>query len=189
LVFGATTDTRDDVFSPHKGTLSSLSDEISGAYQRSDFNYQLITFDIAKFFPVGDRITLGTHAQLGRTTGAIPTNRLFTFSDQQLRGYNTVYYGTDSNLFQVELRVPVTKDGKFTVAAFADDGATRIRGAAPTFDANGNFVANLSTYQYHADVGLGIRFDIPQLGLRTIRLDYARGSQGGHTSFGIGQSF
>lgn len=189
LVLAGTTDTRDDVFNPHNGTLASLSDEISGPFLRSDFNYQLMTFDIARFFPIGSRVTLGTHVQLGRTTGAIPTNRLFTFSDQQLRGYNTVYYGTDANLFQLELRVPVTQDRRFAVAVFADDGATRIRGAAPIYDQNGNFIANLSNYQYHADVGLGVRFDIPQLGLRTIRLDYARGSNGGHTSFGIGQSF
>lgn len=189
FVLGLHSDTRDDVFNPRNGANALVSDEISGPFLRSDFSYSLMTFDVAKYFPVFHASTFAVHAQLGRSTGAIPTNRLFTFSDQQLRGYNTVFYGTDSNLFQAELRVPVTSDRRFSLAFFADDGSTRIRGAAPTYDSNGNLIANLSRFQWHADAGIGLRFDIPQLGLRTIRLDFARGSQGFHTSFGIGQSF
>jgi len=34
-----------------------------------------------------------------------------------------------------------------------------------------------------------LRFDVPQLGLHTIRIDFAKGANGAHTSFGIGQSF
>jgi hypothetical protein len=36
---------------------------------------------------------------------------------------------------------------------------------------------------------MGLRFDIPQLGLRTVRIDFAKGAYGTHMSFGIGQSF
>ena len=42
---------------------------------------------------------------------------------------------------------------------------------------------------WHADAGIGVRFDVPQLGLRTLRLDFAKGSLGTHISFGIGQAF
>ena len=48
---------------------------------------------------------------------------------------------------------------------------------------------NYAQFTFHSDLGLGLRFDVPQLGLRTIRLDFAKGSQGTHTAFGIGQSF
>jgi outer membrane translocation and assembly module TamA len=48
---------------------------------------------------------------------------------------------------------------------------------------------DLNRYTFHSDIGVGLRFDVPQLGLHTIRLDFAKGSQGTHTSFGIGQSF
>jgi outer membrane protein assembly factor BamA len=189
IVFGLAADTRDDVFNPRRGMLGSLSDEVSGPFMGSDFKYTLTTVDVAKYFPVLKASTFAVHAQLGTSTGAIPTNRLYTFSDQQLRGYNTVYYGTDSRLFQAELRVPVSSDRHIAVAAFVDDGAVRIRGAAPTFDSQGNLIANLSNFQWHPDAGIGIRFDIPQIGIRTIRLDYAKGSLGTHFSFGIGQSF
>jgi outer membrane protein assembly factor BamA len=189
LVLGFSNDTRDDVFNPRRGTLASLNEEVSGPFIRSDFNYTLTTLDVAKYFPVLKNSTFAVHALLGDSTGAIPTNRLYTFSDQQLRGYNTVYYGTEARLFQAELRIPVTSDRRVAVAVFGDDGATRIRGAAPTFDTQGNFIADLSIYQWHLDGGVGIRFDIPQLGIRTIRLDYAKGSLGTHFSFGIGQAF
>jgi outer membrane protein assembly factor BamA len=189
LTFGLSDDTRDDVFNPRRGVLASLSEEVSGQFLGSDFKYTLATVDIAKYYPVLKNSTFALHAQVGTSTGAIPTNRLFTFSDQQLRGYNTVFYGTDSRLFQAELRVPVSPDRRIAVAAFFDDGATRIRGAAPTFDSQGNLIANLSNFAWHPDAGVGVRFDIPQLGIRTIRLDYAKGSTGTHFSFGIGQSF
>jgi len=41
----------------------------------------------------------------------------------------------------------------------------------------------------YGDAGFGVRFDVPQLGLRTVRIDFAKGVNGTHTSFGIGQSF
>ena len=189
LVLGLSDDTRDDVFNPRRGVNVSLAEELSGRAITSDFNYTLTTVDAAKFFPVFSNATIGIHGVAGASTGAIPPNRLFTFSDQQLRGYNNVFYGTDELLFQAELRYPVTKDRKFTVAVFFDDGGVLIRGAQPIYDAFGNLILNPGRFTFYPDAGIGLRFDIPQLGLRTLRLDFARGNQGFHTAFGIGQSF
>ena len=50
-------------------------------------------------------------------------------------------------------------------------------------------ILDLNKFTFRSDVGIGVRFDVPQLGLKTIRLDFAKGSQGTHTSFGIGQAF
>jgi outer membrane protein assembly factor BamA len=144
---------------------------------------------VARFFPVFKASTLGFHALAGDTTGAVPPSKLFVFSDQQLRGYSEVFYGTQAVLLQAELRVPVTPDRKFSIATFFDDGMLRIRGAAPILDQFGNVVADYNNWLYHTDAGVGIRFDLPQLGFRSIRLDFARGRGGTHTSFGIGQSF
>ncbi|MBV8354762.1 MAG: hypothetical protein JO101_05550, partial [Candidatus Eremiobacteraeota bacterium] len=77
----------------------------------------------------------------------------------------------------------------FSIATFFDDGAVRIRGAAPVYDAFGNLVSTPNNYTFYPDVGIGVRFDVPQLGLRTLRLDFAHGTRGSHTAFGIGQSF
>lgn len=190
VVLGMSDDTRDDVFNPRRGMNASIAEELSGRAISSDFNYTLTTLDVAKYFPVAWRqSTFAVHALLGASTGAIPPNRLYTFSDQQLRGYSQVFYGTDEALFQAELRVPVTKDRRFGIAAFFDDGGMMIRGALPVYDAFGNLILNPGKFTFYPDVGVGIRFDVPQLGLRTLRLDFAHGNQGFHTSFGIGQSF
>jgi outer membrane translocation and assembly module TamA len=50
-------------------------------------------------------------------------------------------------------------------------------------------VVNYNDWLYRSDAGVGLRFDIPQLGFKSIRLDFAKGAAGTHTSFGIGQSF
>jgi outer membrane protein assembly factor BamA len=184
--FGA--DNRDDVFNPRRGVNATFSDEISSKALGSAFVYDQYVLDIAKFVPVGMKSTFGVHVRGGTSTGAITTNKIFTFSDQDLRGYSDVFYGTDEVLFQGELRVPLTVDRKFSVVGFVDSGGTRIRGATAGVDTNGNIV-NYAQFTFHSDAGIGLRFDVPQLGLRTIRLDFAKGSEGTHTAFGIGQSF
>ncbi len=188
LSLGFGVDNRDDVFNPRRGVNATFSDEISSKVFGSAFIYDQYVLDVAKFFPILKLSTFGLHFRGGTSTGSIPTNKIFTFSDQDLRGYTDVFYGTDEALFQAELRVPVTSDRKFAVVGFVDSGGTRIRGASAGIDTNGNLV-NYGQFIFHSDVGLGLRFDVPQLGLRTIRLDFAKGSQGTHTAFGIGQSF
>jgi len=185
VVFGFGADSRDDVFNPTRGWLVNLSDELSEPSFGSAFHYDLLVADVAKFFPIGKGWTLGIHGVDGSSTGALPTNKLFIFSDQQLRGYEDPFYGTDELLGQIELRIPLTKDRKFSIVTFGDDGAVRIRGAT----LGGVFDPALANYTWHGDVGVGVRFDVPQLGLHTLRLDFAKGSLGTHTSFGIGQSF
>ncbi|MEO6990362.1 MAG: POTRA domain-containing protein [Candidatus Baltobacteraceae bacterium] len=189
LLLGLQADTQDDVFNPRHGYKASLSTELAPKAFGSDFGYTITTLDAARFFPVLSNASLGFHAVVGNTTGAIPPNKLFVLSDQQLRGYNNVFYGTEELLLQSELRVPLVPDKKFGIAIFGDFGDLRIRGAQPIFDQFGNLVANYNNWLYHGDAGVGLRFDVPQLGFRSIRLDFAKGATGTHTSFGIGQSF
>jgi outer membrane protein assembly factor BamA len=189
LLFGATADTRDDVFNPHSGYTMSVGDEVSTKALGSSFNYQLITLDAAKFFPM-KAATVAVHARVGTTTGAIPSTKLFTFSDQELRGYSQVFYGTQMVLGQAELRIPLNADRSFSVVGFVDSGAARIAGGtALTTTTSTGAVFDVGKYVFHSDLGIGLRFDIKALGIRTLRLDFAKGSQGMHTSFGIGQSF
>ncbi|MGZ3503625.1 MAG: BamA/OMP85 family outer membrane protein [Vulcanimicrobiaceae bacterium] len=193
LVFGFSTNpaaTLDDIFNPRRGANASLSEEVSAPGIGSDFKYTKTILDLTKFFPVLKNATLGLHGRGVATTGVIPPSALDTFSDQQLRGYNTVFYGTNTLLGQVELRVPVTPDRKFAIAAFVDEGGFLVRGAAPELDPFTNRIIGYpGNLTWRGDFGVGLRFDVPQLGLHTIRIDLARGANGTHTSFGIGQSF
>jgi len=185
---GLQNDTRDDVFNPRRGYNASLTEELSGKAIGSAFGYTITTFDGARFFPVGKNATLALHSLVGDATGAIPPSKLFVLTDQQLRGYSQVFYGTQELLIQSELRVPISPDRKFNVALFYDYGGQRIRGAQPITNF-GQVVVDYNKFLYRTDVGIGLRFDVPQLGFKSIRLDFARGKSGAHTSFGIGQSF
>ena len=189
VVLGLANDTRDDVVNPRRGSNVNFSEEVSGKAIGSQFQYTITTLDAAKFFPVLKSSTLGFHALLGNSTGAIPPSKLFVLTDQQLRGYSQVFYGTEQVLLQTELRIPIAADRKFGIALFGDYGGQRIRGAEPITDSFGNVVVDYNNFLYRADIGAGLRFDIPQLGFKSIRLDFARGKGGAHTSFGIGQSF
>jgi outer membrane protein assembly factor BamA len=189
VTLGIADDTRDDVFNPRRGFNTNLTEEVSGKAIGSQFGYTITTFDGAKFFPILKNATLGLHVLAGDTTGAVPPSKLFVLTDQQLRGYSEVFYGTQELLAQTEVRVPVSPDRKFNIAFFYDYGGQRIRGAAPILDQFGDVVVDYNKFLYRSDAGVGLRFDIPQLGFKSIRLDFARGAAGAHTSFGIGQSF
>lgn len=188
VTLGLQNDTRDDVFNPRRGYSATVTEELSGRGIGSQFGYTITTFDGAKFFPIAKNATLAFHALVGNATGAIPPSKLFVLTDQQLRGYSQVFYGTQEALLQSELRIPVSPDRKFNVALFYDFGGQSIRGAQPITNF-GKLIVDYSKFLYRTDAGIGLRFDVPQLGFKSIRLDFARGKGGGHTSFGIGQSF
>jgi outer membrane protein assembly factor BamA len=192
LGFGLATSpiTTDDPYNPRRGWKASINFQISDPAFKSSFNYTETVVDIARYLPVLKSATLGIHGLYEFSTGVIPPNELFTFSDQQVRGYDTVFYGTDAYLGQIELRQPLTPDRKLSVVAFVDELGFNIRGGYPELDPYTNrVVAYPADWSLRGDAGIGLRFDVPQLGLHTIRIDFAKGANGGHTSFGIGQSF
>jgi outer membrane protein assembly factor BamA len=192
LAFGLGTSpiTTDDPYNPRHGWKASFQEAISLPAFGSSFNYTATTFDVARFLPVLKSATFAIHGAYYLSTGVIPPSSLFTFSDQQVRGYNTVFYATDAFLGQVELRQPLTEDRKLSIVGFVDELDYSIRGAYPVLDPYTDQVtAYPAQWSWRGDYGVGLRFDVPALGLHTIRIDFAKGAYGGHTSFGIGQSF
>jgi outer membrane protein assembly factor BamA len=182
--------TLDDPFNPRNGIKALLNTTFSEPAIGSNFSFTETTLDLAKFFPILRDATLGVHGAAYNSTGVIPPSSLFTFSDQQMRGYNQVFYATNAYLGQVELRQPVALDRRITLAVFVDELDYHIRGAYPLLDPYTNRVTGYpADWALYGDAGFGIRFDVPQLGLRTVRIDFAKGVNGTHTSFGIGQSF
>jgi outer membrane protein assembly factor BamA len=192
LAFGVGTSpiTTDDPYNPRHGWKAQLTEAISLPAFGSSFNYTETTANVSRFLPVLKTATLALNGAWYGSTGVIPPSSLFTFSDQQVRGYNTVFYATDALLGQVELRQPLTPDRKLSIVGFVDELNYSIRGAYPVLDPYTNRVtAYPADWSLRGDYGIGLRFDVPQLGLHTIRIDFAKGAYGGHTSFGIGQTF
>ncbi|MHB8432090.1 MAG: BamA/OMP85 family outer membrane protein [Candidatus Tyrphobacter sp.] len=190
LTLGGRIVTTDDPYNPRRGTNFSLNETFSAPSIGSSFTFTQTTLDVSRFFPILQRATIGVHFLGDTSTGVIPPSSLFVFSDQQMRGYNQVFYGTDALLGQVELREPLMASGQLSIAVFGDELDYRIRGAQPILNPYTNRITGYpSQWTYFGDVGVGLRFDVPQLGLHTVRVDFARGYNGFHTSFGIGQSF
>lgn len=189
--FGATTDSRDDVYNPSVGDKLSFNETISSPSFGSSFKFTQTQLDGIKFFPVRRTGgTLGFHGLYETSTGSMPASSLYTFSDQQVRGYDSIFYATDAMLGQVEFRQPVTPDRKLFIAVFVDQLRYRIRDASPLLDPYTNRIVSYpGQWANLGDYGIGLRFDVPQLGLHTVRIDFAKGRDGTHTSFGIGQSF
>src|SRR5579863_2739961 len=182
--------TLDDPFNPREGLKAVLSTTFSAPAIGSNFSFTQSTVDLARFFPVLRDATIGVHGVGYFSTGVIPPSSLFTFSDQQMRGYNQVFYATNAYLGQIELRQPVALDRRITLAVFVEEHDYHIRGAYPLLDPYTNRITGYpADWALYGDAGFGIRFDVPQLGLRTVRIDFAKGVNGTHTSFGIGQSF
>lgn len=182
--------TLDDPFNPREGVKALLNTTLSTPTFGSNFSFTQSTIDLAKFFPILRDATIGVHGVGYLSTGVIPPSSLFTFSDQQMRGYNQVFYATNAYLGQIELRQPLALDRRITIALFVDELDYRIRGAYPLLNPYTNRITGYpSDWALLGDAGAGIRFDVPQLGLRTVRIDFAKGLYGTHTSFGIGQSF
>ncbi|HEU5479092.1 MAG TPA: BamA/TamA family outer membrane protein, partial [Candidatus Tumulicola sp.] len=163
----------DDPFNPRRGINGLFSETLSIPAFGSNFQFTQSSLSIAKFFPVLKTATLGVHLLLDGSTGVIPPSSLFTFSDQQMRGYNQVFYATDAGLGQIELRQPLALDRRLTVAVFVDELDFRIRGAYPLLNPYTNRIVGYpANWALYGDYGAGIRFDVPQLGLRTIRIDF-----------------
>ena len=192
LSLGVGADTRDDVFNPRRGVNVTISDEVSNHALGSAFNYNAHHARRREVLPdAQERDARHPRARRACRPGAIPTNKLFIFSDQDLRGYSDPFYGTDMLLGQLELRVPLTPDRKFSIVLFVDDGGTRIRGGTSEIDAS-DMTTTTTTSTAHVPRrrrASACASTFRSSGLRTLRLDFAKGSQGAHTSFGIGQSF
>lgn len=180
----------DDPFNPRRGAKELLATTFSLPALGSNFSFTQTTLDVAKFFPVLRSATLGVHLLANDSNGVIPPSSLYTYSDQQMRGYNQVFYATNAGLGQIELRQPLSVDRRITIALFVDELDYKIKGAYPLLNPYTNrIVGEPGDWTLYGDYGAGVRFDVPQLGLRTVRIDFARGAYGTHTSFGIGQSF
>ena len=190
LGVGTSPITVDDPYNPRHGWKANINELVSLPAFGSSFDFTETTLGVSRFVPVLKSATFALNGQYYFSTGVIPPSSLFTFSDQQVRGYNTVFYATNAFLGQVELRQPLTSDRKLSIVGFVDELDYAIRGAYPVLDPyTSRVTAYPAQWSWRGDYGVGLRFDVPALGLHTIRIDFAKGAYGGHTSFGIGQAF
>ncbi|MCL5773532.1 MAG: BamA/TamA family outer membrane protein [Firmicutes bacterium] len=170
-------DTRDDVFKPYSGAFINGSVmKAGGSILKGSFDYSKYVLEIRKYIPFKKQKTLALRAWGGWVSGFGPvTENFYVGGTDTIRGYTeNSFFGTRMVVLNAEFRFPIGKIKLLEGAVFADAGNAWFSGQSAFL---------------HKDVGAGLRLVVPSLGLGTIRLDYAVGSQGAKTTLGIGQTF
>lgn len=179
LGIGTVTDTSDHPFNPTRGNRLRLSVTVAGLW--GDFHFNKLETTLTHYIPLS--IGNATHVLAGRLSagqivGGAPDQELFRVGGSEgLRGFERIdpdLKGSTMLLANLEYRFPIAKPVSGVV--FVDAGQ-----AWPGQDA-------VDLRQLRWDAGVGIRVDVPPLGM--IRLDYGMTRESeGRFHFSIGQAF
>jgi outer membrane protein insertion porin family len=173
VTLGRVFDSRDNVFNPTEGTRFSLSAEFAGKALGGDFDFNKYTAEDRNYFKVGHAQVVAVRLTAGYADGRMPdSGKFYVGGADTLRGYNDEQFkGNKMLAATAEYRFPVIK--KVEGVVFGDIGNA--------WDGEGYKLNDLKS-----SVGVGIRVTTP---LGPIRLDYARGQEGGKTHFSFGGQF
>lgn len=168
-------DTRDDVFSPHKGSYANVALTFAGF--GGDYNYKKFVVEGRHYVPLTKRSTLALRGMYGTVGNGAPASEYFyAGGTDTLRGYqDNSMFGNKVVLLNAEYRFPIGNIKMLSGAVFVDAGNAWISG--------------YKSSELYTDAGVGLRIVFPNLGLGVIRIDYAFGKDGSRSSIGIGQSF
>ncbi len=168
--FNLTSDTRDNIFFPHRGRLIIFSADFLGGLFGSDYRYSAFRLDMRAYLPVFGKNVLAFQALVRTVAGTAPFYDLSSLGGSNImRGLFAGQYSDKSMVvLQSELRIHVW--WRFGAAVFAGTGDV-----APTLT---SFTFNPFKYS----LGGGIRFLIDKRENSNIRLDYAV-ANGGSNAF------
>lgn len=166
-------DSRDNVFNPTEGNRVSLSAEFAGRAFGGDFNFNKYTAETRNYLKVGKSQVVALRAMAGYADGKMPEAGKFSVGGSDtLRGYEDDEFKGDKMLTATaEYRFPVAN--KVQGVVFTDVGKA--------WDGEGYKLNDLK-----ASVGVGVRVTTP---IGPIRVDYAKGAEGGKTHFSFGGQF
>lgn len=134
--------------------------------------FQIYYLDAARYYAIDRATTLALRASTVRTGGVVPEQDLPQLDS--LRGYKKPFYGTDDEVFQLELRLNDNRPRSLETFVFTETGGYRFR--------NGIGAYNPQEFTFHADSGVGLLW-------RGIGLDVGHGSEGYFMSVVLGSSF
>ncbi|BBB91553.1 MAG TPA: BamA/TamA family outer membrane protein [Methylomusa anaerophila] len=164
-------DSRDNYMNPTEGRRVSLSSEFAGL--GGDFKFNKYTLDARQYRSLGHDHVLAARVMAGYADGNMPEAGKFAVGGPDtLRGYKDDEYKGDKMLAaSVEYRFPLVS--KVQGAFFTDIGNA--------WDGEGYKLDDLK-----GSVGVGIRLVTP---IGPVRIDYAKGSEGGRAHFSFGGQF
>ena len=156
-------DGRDFIYAPTKGYYANVSFLGFNDVMGGNFNYNLFTVDLRKYFNLGKNHIIGLHGYGSSIFGIAPFNKTSQLGgDKIMRGYRKGEF-RDNHLMasQVEYRTPIWHFIGF--AAFAGTGAVS------------NTIEEFNTDFLRYSYGGGLRLAFNKKERVHIRFDYARG--------------
>jgi outer membrane protein assembly factor BamA len=160
-----TYDTRNNAFSPNKGTMLQFYTSYFAPFLGSDFLYANFVLDLRKFILFHKEQVLALQAYGFFNAGDVPLRSLASLGGaNSMRGYFSGRY-RDKNMyvFQTEYRIPVWQ--RFGAVVFGDFGNV------------GNSLSDLNFQYLKFSVGTGVRFALSKSEKLNLRLDYGYGNK------------
>jgi outer membrane protein insertion porin family len=166
-------DSRDNVFAPTEGSRYSLSTEFAGKGLGGDFSFNKYTAEARKYYKTGPDHVIATRLMAGYASGSIADSSRFAVGGPDtLRGYKEdEFKGNKMFAATAEYRFPIVS--KVQGVVFSDVGNAWTDGG-------------YSLKGLKASGGIGIRVTTP---IGPIRVDFAKGKEGGRTHFSFGGQF
>ncbi|MES2732275.1 MAG: BamA/TamA family outer membrane protein [Bacteroidota bacterium] len=157
-------DSRNNAYSPTKGSLLQFTYTVFNSRLGSQFNYQTYELDVRKFFKTSPKHVLGIQTIGTFTNGNVPFRSLAVIGSASImRGYYSGRF-RDKNLLatQVEYRVPIW--WRLGVVGFAGIGQVSEK------------IEDMNLRNFKYSVGAGIRLALLQQERFNLRLDYGFGN-------------
>jgi len=179
ITLASVTDTRDNLYNPHRGAFHQLSFEFAGVFGGSSFNKY--TLDTRRYFRMGGRSVLAMRLLAGTVTGDAPYLEQFLVGGpDSLRGYRTDRFaGSRMAIVNTEYRFPLSSN--LVGVGFVDVGSAW--GGAIAADP---FFLGEQSLTAHVGYGVGVRVNTP---IGPLRLDLGFSGEGTETHFGVYQMF
>lgn len=170
-------DARDHIILPTKGFFLNVKTESSGHYTGGSYSYHKLELDARHFYSFVDNNTIGINFYLGLSTGSIPFNQQYYYSNAiKLRGFDDRRF-QDNNmiLLQSEYRFPIYK--RFTGVAFWGIGSLS------------QTTRSLLSNRFVQTGGGGLRFLLNKRDKVNLRLDYAFTGEGSNFYLTVKEAF
>lgn len=166
-------DSRDNVFNPTEGARYSLSAEFAGGSLGGDFDFNKYTAEGRQYHKVGRDHVIATRLTAGYADGSMPENGKFSVGGSDtLRGYK-------DDQFEGDKMLAATAEYRFPVVS-------KVQGVVFTDIANAWEGGSYKLDDLNYSVGVGLRLTTP---IGPVRIDYAKGEQGGRAHFSFGGQF
>lgn len=175
-------DSRNDVFYPRRGALSSISYEYAGGFLGGNYRFKKFIVDFAYYCPFLRTTVVTSRIKIGGISGISPLESKFLLGGTNaIRGYPNIIYASEGQdwlgVWNLEYRIPIVKN--FELSYFIDVG-----NAWETRE-------EVSSRNIKVGIGFGIRYKTP---IGPLRVDYGyglteAGTDKGRVYFNLGYMF